>query len=373
VIVKSNPAFGKNNFDLLRLMLASAVFLFHLPCLTNFSAFSLLSNLAIAQFAVRSFFVISGILIYRSYVQTPSVSRYFEKRFRRIYPAYGTVIVLLAVGLSLLSTLSFRQYFGLGFLKYLGANLLFLNFLAPSLPGVFTGNYETAVNGALWTLKVEVAFYLFVPILYSLCKRFGPKTTVAVMCLLSLMWQHGMMLLDFVYKRRLHLPGDSRSVFRELSNQFPAQMIYFCVGILLYLYFDKLVLHMRSVAVVTVALFAVDLLWTRGQLNVLWVAGFVFVFGFGRYLGNFSKYGDFSYGVYIVHSPIMQILIACGVMRFGPAVFFLASLFLIALCSVLMWHLVESRFLSRGSHYKNAGSKPEKRPAELQTTGKLIA
>lgn len=371
--MKSNPSFGKNNFDLLRLILASAVFLFHLPCLTNFSAFSLLSNVAIAYFATRSFFVISGLLIYRSYVQTPSASRYFEKRFRRIYPAYATVIVLLAFGLSLISKLSFRQYFGLGFLKYLGANLLFLNFLAPSLPGVFTDNIETAVDGALWTLKVEVAFYLFVPILYALCKRFGPKTIVGVMCLLSLMWQYGMALLDVLYKRRLHIPGDSRSIFKELSTQFPAQMIYFCVGILLYLYFDKLVLHIRSIAIATAVIFVVDHLWAHNQLNVLWIAGFVFVFGFGHYVGNFSKHGDFSYSVYIVHSPIMQILIACGVMRLGPAGFLLASTLLIGLCSVLMWHLVESRFLMRGSHYKSAVSKPDRGPAELQTTGKLIA
>jgi peptidoglycan/LPS O-acetylase OafA/YrhL len=263
------------------------------------------------------------------------------------------VIVVAALGLSAVSTVPLLQYFGPGFWKYLGANLLFLNFLVPSLPGVFTLNDVSFVNGALWTLKIEVAFYLFVPVLYYLCRRFGTGKTVASLFVLSCVWKYGFELLDFLYTpRAVYLRGESRSIYAQLGVQFPAQLPYFCAGVLLFLYFDQLMVYMRSIVAVSVCLYLVDHWRGRDNFDILWIAGFVFAFGFWRYLGNFSKHGDFSYGVYIVHWPILQLLIALGVVNWGTASFFSMSVFFVGLASVLMWYLVESRFLTRGSHYR---------------------
>lgn len=48
--------------------------------------------------------------------------------------------------------------------KYLGSNLLMLNWLQPSLPGTFTRCHMTAVDGALWTMKFELLFYVLLPL-----------------------------------------------------------------------------------------------------------------------------------------------------------------------------------------------------------------
>jgi peptidoglycan/LPS O-acetylase OafA/YrhL len=139
--------------------------------------------------------------------------------------------------------------------------------------------------------------------------------------------------------------------------QFPAQLVYFIAGVLLLLYFDKLKLHFRSVALITACLYLLDHWFTGGVLDVFWISGLVFVFGFWRFFGNFSKYGDFSYGVYIVHWPILQILIYFGLVRLNPVVFLLLVVSAIGLVAWLMWHLVENRFLASSSHYRGGGAK----------------
>jgi peptidoglycan/LPS O-acetylase OafA/YrhL len=356
--LRGSANFSSNNLDCLRLILASIVVLFHLYALTNLSAFSVFGTYCSPHFAVRSFFVISGLLIYRSYTHSPSAASYLEKRARRIYPAYFTIVVLAALALCLLSTLPFSQYFGIGFWKYLGANLVFLNFLAPSLPGVFASNLNNAVNGALWTLKIEVAFYLFVPILHYFCKRFGTRKTMGTIFLLSCLWKYGFAWLASLDRSPdIHLLDNSRSIYSQLEVQFPAQLVYFTAGILLLLYFDRLKFHFLSIAGITAGLYLLDHWFMKGTLDVLWISGLVFVFGFWRYFGNFSKFGDFSYGVYIVHWPILQTMIFFGLTKLPPAVFFLLSLSLVGLASVLMWHLIESRFLKSSSHYRQVSLK----------------
>jgi peptidoglycan/LPS O-acetylase OafA/YrhL len=355
--VTRNTDFNKNNFDCLRLILASIVAFYHIDALTNISAFSAFGHLS-PHFAVRGFFVISGLLIYRSYTRSSSVKSYFEKRVRRIYPAYFTVVVLAAVALFPFSTLPLSHYLGAGFWKYLAANLVFLNFAAATLPGVFATHINPAVDGALWTLKIEVAFYLLVPLLHYFCSRFGTKKVLVIAFGLSSLWKYGFWFLDLLYRARGGYAIDpSRSIYAELEVQFPAQLAYFCAGILLLLYFDKLKSHFISLSCITAILFLTDHFFTGEILDLFWISGFVFVFGFWRYFGNVSKYGDFSYGVYIVHWPILQILISLGATKLNPAIFLPLSLSLIGLAAFLMWHLVEKRFLANSSHYRQVAKK----------------
>jgi peptidoglycan/LPS O-acetylase OafA/YrhL len=351
----STTKFSENNLDCLRLILASIVALFHIFALTSLSSFSAFGTYLSPHFAVRGFFVISGMLIYRSYTRSSSVSSYFEKRLRRIYPAYVTVVTLTAITLGALSTLRLSRYFVVGFWKYLVANLLFLNFAAPSLPGVFGTHVNTAVNGALWTLKIEVIFYLSVPLIYYLCRRFGTKAIMAAVFCLSCVWKYGFALLDALERARSLAPlDDTRTIFARMEVQFPAQLAYFSAGILLLIYFDTLKKHFLLISCITGALFLVDHFFTHESLDLFWISGAVFVFGFWRYFGNFSKFGDFSYGVYIVHWPILQVLIALGVAALSPALFLATSIMLIFIAAFTLWHLIEKRFLATSSHYRHS-------------------
>ena len=163
----------KNNFDLLRFSFAFVVFLVHAYALSGAETLSILVHYISSEIAVKSFFVVSGFLIFMSYENTHSVRAYFIKRLRRIYPAYIFIIVLCAAAGLLLSSLVMTDYLSWPLFKYLLSNLVFLNFLQPNLPGLFEHNALQAVNGALWTLKVEVAFYVFVPLAVLAFRKFG--------------------------------------------------------------------------------------------------------------------------------------------------------------------------------------------------------
>jgi len=86
---------GKNNFDLLRFSFAFVfvVFLVHAYALSGAETLSIFVHYLSSEIAVKSFFVVSGFLIFMSYENTHNVKRYFIKRLRRIYPAYLFIIV----------------------------------------------------------------------------------------------------------------------------------------------------------------------------------------------------------------------------------------------------------------------------------------
>ncbi len=351
-LAKPASGFERNNLDCLRLVLASTVAFFHLSVLTGMPELSFLERYLSPHFAVRGFFVISGLLIYRSYVRSPSLRSYFEKRMRRIYPGYAFTVLASAILLYLLSDMPTLTYFGWGFQRYLGANLLFLNFLAPTLPDVFRLNLQPEINGALWTLKIEVAFYLLVPFIHMLGIKFGLKKTIGCLFLISCLWRYGFAFLNARYLlEHPSLRSSGRSIFEQLQVQFPGQLIYFSAGLLILIYLDAIKQNLIYVATGTLVLFATDHFVTGDLFDVAWISGVVIVAGFGHYLGNFSKHGDLSYGVYIVHWPIIQVLIATGVGRLPWWLFLFSAICAIGLVAWGLWHLVEKRFLTGSSHY----------------------
>lgn len=113
--------------------------------------------------------------------------RYFLKRALRIYPAYFCIVLICAVMGVFFSAYSWREYWSLSLLKYIAANLVFLNFLQPNLPGLFESNAIQAVNGALWTLKIEVMFYLFVPLAVMAFRKFGRLTVIVALYIASVL------------------------------------------------------------------------------------------------------------------------------------------------------------------------------------------
>jgi peptidoglycan/LPS O-acetylase OafA/YrhL len=345
--VKHNNRLENNNFDLLRFLFAATVCLVHSFSLSGYQELSGISQVLSSEIAVKAFFVLSGFLIFMSYERSSSLKSYTYKRIRRVYPAYFVVVVFSAIVLFLISTDTIENYFSIDWLKYVIANLTFLNFLHPTLPGVFDNNILNAVNGALWTIKIEVMFYFSVPLIGYLFKKF-PRVWV-------LLFFYGLSVIYSLSMAEL-ASSTQNSMFSVLGRQLPGQMSYFMAGALLYYYFPIFERKMKYTFSLAIVLMMLNSFISLSFLLPMVLAIIVVFFGVFMYLGNFGKYGDFSYGIYIIHFPVIQFLLANDLASNNPFIFIVSVLIITILGAVGMWHIVEKRFLLRSNHYRQAVS-----------------
>ena len=160
---------GDNCFDIIRYYLSFIVVFAHFSILSGANNFNWITS---SGEAVSGFFILSGFLVYYSFLKKPQLNDYIKKRARRILPPYIFIVFLCFIGGLFLSTMTVSEYFTSPQLyKYIVSNVCFLNFLEPCLPGVFTDSIMPAVNGSLWTMKVEVMLYASVPISFYFFKR----------------------------------------------------------------------------------------------------------------------------------------------------------------------------------------------------------
>lgn len=332
-----------NNFDLLRFIFAFQVFLVHSYVLSGADSLAILSEVFSSEIAVKSFFVVSGFLIFMSYDNSRNFSTYFSKRARRIYPAYLFVVLSCAFLGVIYSEQSWREYISIEVLKYVAANLVFLNFLHPNLPGLFEHNTLQAINGALWTLKIEVMFYLLVPVVVIAFRKFGNIRVMILLYTCSVVYS--MIMESMAIK--------TGAVFYvELQRQLPGQLAFFLAGACCYYYFQYFAKYAHWLALFALAAFFLKswLPWVALQPVALGIIVIYFACVF-PYVGNFGKHGDFSYGIYIVHFPILQLLVSRGLFEKYPwGMLFLAGAIIVTV-AFFLWHLVEKRFLRRTSHY----------------------
>lgn len=333
----------KNNFDLLRFVLASTVFLVHAHVLSGRHELALLSRYLSAEVAVEAFFVVSGYLIFRSYESSASLADYSGKRFRRIYPAYAAVILVCATAGAFLTQFSLSEYFSLSWMKYVVANLLFLNFVAPTLPGVFIGNALEAVNGALWTLKIEVSFYLMVPLFVCFFRRYGTLRVLAALYAGSVVY-YAVMTAAAAHA--------GQPLLDMLARQLPGQLAFFLSGAVFHYFEAPLRKWFLPGAVASLLILVIEPPFVMPVLEPICLGFVVLYFAIGlRSLGNFGRFGDFSYGIYIIHFPVIQTLVWLGLFDRNPFGALGISAALVLLAAFLSWHLIEKPFLRKSSHY----------------------
>lgn len=331
----------KNNFDGVRIGLALIVVFTHISALTQMPEFKMLGIIFDGNFAVKSFFAISGFLVSKSYLTSSNTIQFANKRFRRIYPAYmASIILCLCIGVftTTISNLDFIK--SSQTLKYLFFNLIFLNFIQTTLPGVFDSNPIRALNGALWTIKIELMLYICVPALIYLFNRFGSIKITITLIFLSILWVY---FFTYIY---------SSAMGAEIARQFPGQLSYFCIGSLLALN-EKVLGKIKWIALLsTIVLFATANPIAKLFIDPIAYASIVIFLCTAAFRSlNFGKYGDISYGIYLYHFPIIQLIIFLELFQINAWLGLISTFFATLIVALISWHFIEKRFLRRTSHY----------------------
>ncbi len=330
---------AENNFDFLRLLFAFSVFIHHFGILTNTKVWWPIGS----QMGVAGFFIISGFLITKSFYRSPSLRTYFVKRIKRIFPAYIFIVLACAIGLIAASSFSANKYFGSNeFFKYIASNLAFLNFLQPTLPGVFTENTFPFINGSLWTIKVELALYISVPICAYLIRKINVQWLFIGLYILSFIFIKWM---SWIYENT----GDR--IYEALSRQFLGQIVFFISGLFILFKYDLFQKRIKVFMPISLLIIIFHNLYYSNIIHFLYPISFaIVIIGFAynfKPLRKIAKYGDISYGMYLFHYPIIQAVTTTKIQEEYPIAAFTLCLFLVASLSFLSWHLLEKRFLKR--------------------------
>lgn len=310
-----------NNFTALRLSLALMVVFGHFKLLSGTAYPPFPFNLADA--AVDCFFVVSGFLIAGSYDRTPDLWSFYARRVCRLYPMYLCVVLIQTmIMLALLPGGPFSELQST--VRYVVANVAMANFLQYDIGGVLHGLPNPGINPSLWTLKIEIGFYLIMPLIHHAVRQFGA-------------WLLGAIFIASVaYNVMMLHVGEP-----QLARQLPGQLQFFVVGIAFYRYGER----WRVPTTISVSIFVAFLaLWTFAHplppgICPLVVSAFVFSFAFC--MPKIRLRSDVSYSVYLLHGPILQTLILLGLFRDTPA--FLGGV----LCMVLGLAFITERLVER--------------------------
>lgn len=345
-----------NNIDFLRLVLAVLVILSHsYPLLLGHERTEPLMRLTggqrtLGEFAVEGFFILSGFLITRSWLQSSSFSAYMRKRILRIYPGFLAAVAVTSLMIGPLVSIPSGVYWGqfqpLRFvLEAINLQLFQPRVGATTLPY----NPTHALNGSLWSIRYEFLCYLGVVglgLIGALRRRWPVVLVVAAAWAFYALQVHtGLWIV---------IPHALRHTYRLVGepNFWPRLICCFGTGMIVYLYRHRIPYSGRW-CVGALGGLAVLALWPalRGFALALPILGgyvlFYAAFHPGRWFHNFGRRGDLSYGTYLYAYPIQQTLIHVLGATIAPLLLFALALPITLLAAVASWLFVEKPCMSR--------------------------
>jgi peptidoglycan/LPS O-acetylase OafA/YrhL len=339
-----------NNFDAIRLFAAIQVVLVHAVTHLHISSSDLgLFFMELIHFfpGVPIFFTISGFLIMWSYERNKENLRvFYSNRLLRIFPALWVCWIVTVALLIGFGTITINQLFARNILVWIFGQVSFMQFYTPDVLRTFGVGTP---NGSLWTISVELQFYLIVPLLYVLMlaprKRYQAVFNTIFVLLLS--------ILTYMFAKQLPKDG----MVEKLMGVFLLPYLYnFVFGSLLYKYWasiEKIVCGKGLYWLLIYTLYGFIFSFYLGWYSPSYWPNF---FGFisnmilaivtisVAYSGvNWSEkllYGnDFSYGIYIYHMLMINIMVQLNYI--GSYIHLMVACLLTFVCAVFSWFYIE--------------------------------
>jgi peptidoglycan/LPS O-acetylase OafA/YrhL len=338
-------------FDFLRIFLATGIIGWHTASLSGHLETARASVFWFSEYMlVPMFFALSGFLVAGSSMRL-STTNFLLNRAARILPALVADIVFAALLIGpLVTTLPAYQYFSdATFFSY------FLNavgWMHYSLPGVFKNNPSPQVNGALWTVPFEIGCYV---ILMGLMISGAIKRPRLV-----LLFTYAVLIAGIPLKvMASHLVSDNPSFLEKLAMAlflFRSSLLWpsFLIGIVLYqlryyVPFSKgVAIGLVGVAILVSVFGDAKFMFSNPAVHsiILPLLGYLTVLiGLSQMprLPGFGT-GDYSYGLYLYHTPFLQLLI-----HYFPETWtgdrwwtlFFAGFPLALTAAVISWHFFE--------------------------------
>lgn len=333
-----------NNFNLVRLFACFQVLILHSRSFYNLDENTICSKILWLFPGVIIFFCISGFLIAKSFeFSTPQ--GFISKRISRIYPALIANITITSILLYYFGLLKFN----LDLIKYLTAQLSIFQFYVPENIKHFGIGHP---NGALWTISIELQFYLLFFIIAILTnwktKSLAFKNSIILFLIVS--------SCTVNYLTNNYLIYESMT-YKLLFNSIPYHFTFFGIGILLWinfktisnLFINKLRYWFSAILLSIILIIINDIKISRYQFDslsylyllLLLFFMFSFVFSNNRLSFKLLKNIDISYGTYIYHCLIINLFLQ---LKFEAS--FLPLIYVISIaCGIISWYTIERKNL----------------------------
>ena len=273
---------------------------------------------------VPLFFLVSGFLITDSYLNSGNLKEYFIKRVLRIYPALFINILVLELAMYVgknfndISVLKYAEYFVIYVVTAASGIAGFTIGIKNDALYNYNGFFSSYPSGVLWTLSVELSFYILLP--FILCIK---KAVIRNL------------LLVFLFFASIIIPAIADENFYSASNLnkllelicLPFLWI-FIIGMVVRLYWLDIKKYLEGYGIFYILFYLIFCFivikfgnglgdYKRGlqistvfQIFLLALAMFSMAFSYTNF--KIDRNIDLSYSVYLYHMLVVQILISMG-------------------------------------------------------------